>query len=215
MLPNAGTACEYVKYIDKGLTLNQHETISRSSHSSLRSRCPATSEYSSLPDCLLIHFQRDPARSFAMVELTIGVVSAFIAAGIAVLQFLLPNALTLVFAGNLSEAHYVVTWSVASRFFLCPSEPDLGNLTLARYLDESYSWLKKERIRSPELPETLVDIYQSGLTDQTSSVSGLFDISLRQWDTATNNWTVNNSSYLMPSSKMLTSLVLDDKYEVH
>jgi len=240
-----------------------------------------------------------------MVELTVGVVSAFIAAGIAVLQFLLPNALALVLAGNLSDTHSAVTWSVASRFFLssdwplflrsdsaastavsrrislvtwvkpvglflaaaaavvtplglhdgilpsqhteivsfvyavdpgaigtgtparnndlgfsrvcsdilCPGERDLGNVTVLQYINQTYSRPINDYIRCPELPESLVDIYQSGLTEQMSSVSGFFDIQFRQWGTGTTNWTVDNSSYLTPSSKMLTSLVLDDKYD--
>jgi len=58
-----------------------------------------------------------------MIEYSIGVASAFIAAGIAILQFVLPNALALVLAGSLSDSHSAVTWSVVSRFLLSTDWP--------------------------------------------------------------------------------------------
>jgi len=58
-----------------------------------------------------------------MVELTIAVASACIAAGIAILQFVLPNALALVLTGTLSESQPAVTWSVVSRFLFSSDWP--------------------------------------------------------------------------------------------
>ncbi|KAJ9650875.1 hypothetical protein H2198_009829 [Neophaeococcomyces mojaviensis] len=60
-----------------------------------------------------------------MVELTIAVASAFIAAGVAILQFVLPNALALVLTGTLSETESAVTWSVVSRFLFSSDWPML------------------------------------------------------------------------------------------
>lgn len=50
-----------------------------------------------------------------MTYLTIGHLSAVIAAVIAILQFLLPNALVLVLVSALSDNHTAVTWSVVGR----------------------------------------------------------------------------------------------------
>lgn len=58
-----------------------------------------------------------------MVEVTIAVASAWIAAGIAVFQFILPNALALVLTSLLSDEQPAVTWSVVSRFFLSSDWP--------------------------------------------------------------------------------------------
>lgn len=58
-----------------------------------------------------------------MIEYSVGVASAFVAAGIAILQFVLPNALALVLAGSLADSHSAVTWSVASRFLLSTDWP--------------------------------------------------------------------------------------------
>src|SRR5690348_795648 len=59
-----------------------------------------------------------------MVEYSgVGVASALIAAGIAILQFVLPNALALVLTSNLSDTHSAVTWSVVSRFILSSDWP--------------------------------------------------------------------------------------------
>jgi len=241
-----------------------------------------------------------------MIELTVGVAAACIAAGIAILQFLLHNALALVLAGNLSETQSAVTWSVVSRFFLssdwplflrsesvasaavsrrvslvtwikplglllaavaavvtplglhdgllpaqntevvsfvyasdpgpigrgtparntelgfsrecadilCPGEPDLGNVTVMQYVNSSYSRPINGYIRSREIPGTLVDLYQSGLTSQESSVSGFFDIQYRVWGTGSRGLNVDNSSYLTPGSKMLISLIMDNKYDI-
>ncbi|KAK5120014.1 hypothetical protein LTR85_007090 [Meristemomyces frigidus] len=50
-----------------------------------------------------------------MYHITVGSVSGIIAAVIAILQFVVPNALVIALVGTLSECHSAVTWSVVSR----------------------------------------------------------------------------------------------------
>jgi len=239
-----------------------------------------------------------------MVQLTVSVASAFIAAGIAVLQFILPNALALVLTGRLRDSHSAVTWSVVSRFllsshwplflrsdaaasshvehnvaaitwmrplglaltavaaivtplglsdalapasgttiatfvyapdlgpmalgtpprgslgfqrvcgdFLCPGMPDVGNVTL------TYSNISSQYyIKTPSIPQSLVDLYQSGLRDRPSSLSSFFDVQTRQYRLTPRipsyYDTKNNASYMVPSYKPLTSVVLNNNYEL-
>ncbi|KAJ9651242.1 hypothetical protein H2198_009471 [Neophaeococcomyces mojaviensis] len=238
-----------------------------------------------------------------MVQLTVGVASAFIAAGIAVLQFLLPNALALVLTGSLGGSHSAVTWSVVSRFLLsshwplflrsdaaassrverkvsivtwikplgllltaiaaivtplgltdvlaptsrtvhatfvyspdvgpmglgtptrsdlgfsrlcigilCPGMPDLGNVSLRNsYTNTTLSY----RIKTPSIPQSLVDLYQSGLHDQPASMSSFFDVQSRQYRIiAGYSDAVHNASTLAPSYRPLSSIILDNKYEL-
>ncbi len=58
-----------------------------------------------------------------MIEYSVGVASACIAAGIAILQFILPNTLALLLSGSLSDSHSAITWSVVSRFLLSTDWP--------------------------------------------------------------------------------------------
>lgn len=58
-----------------------------------------------------------------MVDVSVGVASACIAAVITILQFLLPNALALILSGQVAESHSAVTWSVVSRFLLTSDWP--------------------------------------------------------------------------------------------
>ncbi len=53
-----------------------------------------------------------------MISITIGYVSGIIAAGIFILQFLLPNALIVILVGYLKNEHTAVTWSVVERNLL-------------------------------------------------------------------------------------------------
>ncbi|KAK5094987.1 hypothetical protein LTS08_008383 [Lithohypha guttulata] len=239
-----------------------------------------------------------------MVELTIGVASACIAACIALLQFVIPNALAPVLTGTLSESHSAVTWSVVSRFLLssdwplflrsdsassnavarniavvtwirpltlliaaiaaivtplglhdgiylatnvqevtfvhaadrgpfgsgtparnaefgfsrrcsellCPGEPELGNITQAgTYNGRNVTTVG--RITSPEIPQSLVDLFESGV-DHGTSVSSFFDVQYRQWKETKNFWVVENSSFLTGDFKMLGSSILNNKYEL-
>jgi len=244
-----------------------------------------------------------------MVEITIGVASACIAAGIAVLQFIIPNALALVLTGTLSESHSAVTWSVVSRFLLssdwplflrsetasstpvarriafvtwikpvalliaavaaiitplglhdgiypsmgvrevnfvhavdrgplgsgtparnaqlgfsrtcgaiaCPGERALGNITFLTTYDfvngTNITNLNTDRVKSPEIPQSLVDLFQSGVSE-TSSMSSFFDVQYRQWQEGHNIDVFDNSTFLIGAYKMLGSSILDNKYEI-
>lgn len=237
-----------------------------------------------------------------MVEITVGAASACIAAGIAVLQFIIPNALALVLTGTLSESHSAVTWSVVSRFLLtsdwplilrsetasstsvarkiafitwikpvallvasiaaivtplglhngiypstshqevdfvyaadggplgsgtharntqlgfsricrsiaCPGERELGNITLPSTYDLS---MQTNRIISPEIPQSLVDLFQSGIPEG-SSISSFFDVQYRKWQEGHDHFIVDNSTVLQGAYKTLGSSMLDNKYEV-
>ncbi|KAK5072463.1 hypothetical protein LTR64_005065 [Lithohypha guttulata] len=239
-----------------------------------------------------------------MVELTIGVASACIAACIALLQFVIPNALALVLTGTLSESHSAVTWSVVSRFllssdwplflrsdsassnavagniavvtwirpltlliaaiaaivsplglydgiypatniqevafvyaadrgplgsgtparnvdfgfsrvcaeFACPGEPELGNITQTTIYNGT-NRTRFGRIASPEIPQSLVDLFQSGVNDKTS-MSSFFDVQYRQLEETKNFWIVDNSSFLTGDFKMLGSSILNNEYEL-
>ncbi|KAK5087844.1 hypothetical protein LTR05_002059 [Lithohypha guttulata] len=239
-----------------------------------------------------------------MVELTIGVASACIAAAIALLQFIIPNALALVLTGTLSESHSAVTWSVVSRFllssdwplflrsesassnavagniavitwikpltflitaiaavvtplglydgiypatnvqevtfvyaadrgplgsgtparnvefgfsricseFACPGESELGNITQPTTYNGT-NVTSVWRIASPEIPQSLVDLFESGVNDEIS-VSSFFDVQYRQWKEAKSFLVVENSSFLTGDFRMLSSFILNNKYEL-
>lgn len=241
-----------------------------------------------------------------MFEISVGAASACIAAGIALLQFIIPNALALVLAGNLSDTHSAVTWSVVSRFilsstwpiflssesassravspriavvtwlkpltlliaaiaavvtplglhdgiypasdlkeatfvyaadrgpigsgtparsteygfsrtcgdFACPRERQLGNISMVvSYDNNGTNQTVPYRIVSPEIAQSLIDLYESGVKDNPT-LSSFFDVQFRQWDTTWNFYYENNASTLSPEWSMLSSAVLDNKVEV-
>lgn len=239
-----------------------------------------------------------------MIEISVGAASACIAAGIALLQFIIPNALALVLTGNLSDTHSAVTWSVVSRFllsshwplflgsetasstavakkiafvtwlkplallvaavaavvtplglhdgiypsndlkeasfvyavdrgplgsgtparsteygfsrvcgdFACPGERDLGNITHTTSYNGTNTTIPY-RVVSPEIPQSLIDLYQSGVKDNPS-LSSFFDIQFRQWKKTTSFYIENNASYIIPDWRMLSSAMIDDKIEI-
>lgn len=59
------------------------------------------------------------------MSLTVGQVSGIIAAAVAVIQILFPNALILILVGILGNSHNAVTWSVVQRNLLSSLWPTL------------------------------------------------------------------------------------------
>ena len=59
------------------------------------------------------------------------------------------------------------------------------------------------------IPKALVKLYQSGLSQQSRSVSSYFDIQARQYQYENQN-NINNSTYLVDSFRALSSKILDD-----
>lgn len=269
---------------------------------------PTCGGHQTLPSSLPLPF-------LAMVDVSIGLASACIAAVITILQFLLPNALALILTGHVSESHSAVTWSVVSRIILtsdwplflrsdhsassavprtiavltwvkpmvltliavsaivtplglydrvapssssrvadfvyvadesiigsgtparsdrgynfsrscaskynnypqlCPGDPYLGNVTrveISNYTTNEtavYSYF----VLSESISPSLIDLYQGGLTAASSSLSSFFDIQYRQWTIYSDFSIKNNGTLLTRAIKYLSSILMDNKYEL-
>jgi hypothetical protein len=63
------------------------------------------------------------------------------------------------------------------------------------------------------VPQSLLELYQSGLDDLPETVSSFFDIQTRQWTTATDPKKENGKPFLVDAFRMLEPLVLNNAIE--
>ena len=64
------------------------------------------------------------------------------------------------------------------------------------------------------IPEVLAKLYQSGLYDQEQTVSSFFDIQSRQYTYSREAGVEHGKSYVVDAYRQVTSLILDDDFEV-
>ncbi|KPI43258.1 uncharacterized protein AB675_6774 [Cyphellophora attinorum] len=95
----------------------------------------------------------------------------------------------------------------------CPGSKTQVDLTFDS--DNSSVVIDSEIIGTYDMhvPDSLIDLYQSGLSTQPETVSSFFDIQTRQWTEVTNSKKLNGEPYVVDSFRMLESVVLNDAIE--
>lgn len=98
----------------------------------------------------------------------------------------------------------------------CPGERQLGNITFSTVYQlangTNATWYRTDRVVSAEVPQSLVDLFQSGV--ERSLVSGFFDVQYRQWLGHHDVLEVDNFTILESAYKTLGSSILNNKYEI-
>ncbi|OAX82651.1 hypothetical protein ACJ72_02997 [Emergomyces africanus] len=160
-----------------------------------------------------------------MVEISVGEVSGFIAAGVFVLQVFFPLAIPAILIAFISDTHTLVTWSVLGRFLQSTPWPTLLNVdtvttTGVKRRVNVVSWtltvvIAVVAITSIVTPlglrhnaRSFIAPFRDGATKFSPSVSSIFDM---QWRTYINNADdISKGVFVKPAYRQLASLLLED-----